>query len=140
MRRAIWGLAASLAAAVLIYDISLAAEWWKERQLHLRAGFTARHYLDENGDKHGYVLFVPHDLPEGQQPAILLFLNGSGENGADGVRQINNNFGVSIWETRCNFPMLCLAPQCRKDWSIGSPDMLWANAILDQVIQEYDVD
>lgn len=140
MRRVFLALLCLLALGVLVYDLSLTVGWWKVRQTHARPGFTARQFVDANGEEFGYVLFVPYHIPAGEKPALLLFLNGVGENGTDGVSQISNNFGAAVWETRRAFPMICLAPQCRDNWNVGSPDMIRAITLLEQVMNEYDVD
>jgi dienelactone hydrolase len=72
----------------------------------------------------------------------LFFLNGLGENGDDGVRQISNNFGLQIWENRELFPFIAIAPQCRAEgrWEADRLDTKWALQILDHVIEEFSAD
>ena len=105
-------------------------------------GFLRREHIDEAGNPHKYVLFVPHTYTVGSKPPVLMFLNGLGENGDDGVKQISNNFGIQAWESREFFPFIAIAPQCRKEgaWQAGYPDVKWAMQILDNVIQEYGAD
>ena len=66
-----------------------------------------------------------------------MFLNCTGENGNDGVKQINNNFGVRVWDMQRFFPFLALAPQCRESWALGGNDTCRALEILDSVIDEF---
>jgi len=138
-RRWRW-LVCALGVALLALNLPFVLEWWQARRLHLRTGFTVRQYEDASGETYNYVLFVPHHRPSGEKLPLILFLNGRGENGTDGVAQISNNFGVEVWNMQRTFPMICLAPQCRDNWSPGSPDALRAIALLDRIIDEYDVD
>ena len=55
-------------------------------------GFKCRNYVDQAGDGHNYIVFVPHSATQDAKLPVLLFLNGFLENGDDGIRQIGNNF------------------------------------------------
>jgi pimeloyl-ACP methyl ester carboxylesterase len=105
-------------------------------------GFISRTYVDKDGGSHGYVLFVPHDFQPGRRLPALMFLNGFGDNGDDGVNHVNANFGIQVWEMQDYFPFLGVAPQCRSggSWSIGGDDARWALEILAQVIKEFGAD
>lgn len=105
-------------------------------------GFQSRVFTDAQGNSHKYVLFVPYGYVHGSKPPVLMFLNGLGENGDDGIRQISNNFGIQAWESREFFPFLTIAPQCRKEgaWQPGQADVAWALEILDKVIEEFGAD
>ena len=105
-------------------------------------GFLRKTFVDETGVSHKYVIFVPHHRQSGVRPPVLMFLNGMGENGNDGLRQITNNFGVNLWENREHFPFIAVAPQCRTEgsWTAGSQDVQWALQILNATIREYDAD
>ena len=105
-------------------------------------GFYQRTIVDENGLPHSYVVYVPHGyLPNAKCP-VLMFLNGAGENGDDGLFQLSNNFGVAIHENRKSFPFLTIAPQCRKtgNWNSRKPRYEMGIQILDQVIHEFRAD
>lgn len=105
-------------------------------------GFIAREFVDENGIAHRYVLFVPFSFAPGDRLPVILFFNGAGENGNDGVTQISNNFGFPIWEMREFFPFLIVAPQCQQggSWFAGSNDTDMALKILDRTVEEYGAD
>ena len=77
-------------------------------------GFVRRPFTDKAGANNPYVIFVPFIEPPAEQGGypVIVFLNGRGENGADGVQQIANNFGREIWEMRHDFPFIAIAPQC----------------------------
>ena len=107
-----------------------------------RFGFTTRTFRDSSGTDHRYVVFHPHvPAPESGFP-VILFLNGRGENGDDGVRQLSNNFGEQIWEMKRKFPFLCVAVQCHAcgSWLPDSPDTSRAMAILHSVLENDNVD
>jgi len=81
---------------------------------------------------------VPHDDAKSLRP-VLLFLNGVGENGDDGLFQISNNFGQDLWRRRGNLPFLVVCPQCSTGgrWAPDSNDGIAAMEILDQAIAQY---
>lgn len=117
----------------------------------VRRGFSTQVFVDAQGDQHRYVLFVPHawqraeKQPEQKPPRklpVLIFLNGLGQNGNDGVSQISNNFGPQVWDMQEFFPFLTIAPQCQagSTWSGTSDDSRWAMEILDAVVREFGAD
>ena len=103
-------------------------------------GFQCRNDTDKTGKSHGYVVFVPQKYRDGEKLPVLMFLNGTGENGNDGVQQISNNFGVRVWDMQRFFPFLAFAPQCRESWALGGSDMRRALEILDSLIEEFGAD
>lgn len=140
MRNRPIGLLVSIVAAVVALNLYFASSSWEAPAQQSRRGFTAHRYTVSDGKDYGYVLFEPHERHPDEKLPLLLFLNGVGENGIDGVFQISNNFGIAIWETKRNFPMMCLAPQCRENWGPHSPDTQRALALLDWIIDEFNVD
>ena len=132
--------------AIVVFTVCAGAGWrWfgagvaagREAGLGERTtGFLSRSFTDDAGDVHRYVLFVPHSRDgrgSGDKFPVIMFLNGFGENGGDGVRQISNNFGIQVWEMREFFPFIVIAPQCRErgTWNADSLDTKWAFQILD---------
>jgi pimeloyl-ACP methyl ester carboxylesterase len=103
-------------------------------------GFFRKQYVDPSGKSHNYMVFVPYDYQPGQRRPLLLFLNGVGENGTDGMSAISNNFGVQIWEMKRDFPFVAAVPQCEpgKSWTDGEDTK--ALAILDRVAADYGTD
>ncbi len=65
-------------------------------------GFRAETTTAETGSGQQYVAFVPHNNKSGEKPPVILFLNGWGQNGNDGLRQVSNNFGQDVWRRRYN--------------------------------------
>ncbi|HEX4413598.1 MAG TPA: alpha/beta hydrolase-fold protein, partial [Lacipirellulaceae bacterium] len=105
-------------------------------------GFIRKTYLGDNGKTFKYVVFVPAHLEPQQKLPVILFLNGWGENGDDGLRQISNNFGSDVWRMRDYFPFLAVCPQCSYVgvWTPGSENAAMAMAVLDAAIEEYGGD
>jgi poly(3-hydroxybutyrate) depolymerase len=137
-------------AAILLPIIASALSipaWSRDKSAETKScinhcGFFRRTFVDQQGLSHRYVIFAPSRDHQGGEPPVLLFLNGVGENGYDGLKQISNNFGLQVWENREQFPFLAIAPQCRTDgsWAPHSLDTQWALQILDQVIKEFGAD
>jgi pimeloyl-ACP methyl ester carboxylesterase len=73
---------------------------------------------------------------------VILFLNGLGENGDDGLRHVSRNFGPQIWPMRDRFPFLAVAYQCPTggSWQAGSPEAERVLKILDEAIVEHGGD
>lgn len=107
-------------------------------------GFSCQTWIDDSAREHPYVLYVPYDSQEPHQPwPVIVFLNGLGENGNDGFRQISNNFGLPVWETRRRFPFVCLATQMETTgaWTDESSAVVQATRqILSHVIVELNCD
>lgn len=105
-------------------------------------GFTTRIFRDSAGRDHRYILFVPYSFQFGEKLPVIMFLNGDGQNGEDGISQIKNNFGLPVWERRDFFPFLAIAPQCRtgSSWDVEGDDCRIAMQILNSVVQEFDAD
>jgi pimeloyl-ACP methyl ester carboxylesterase len=107
-----------------------------------RHGFNARRYAEPDGKALPYILFVPYQKPASGQWPVILFLNGAGENGSDGLMNIGQNFGLPLWEVKRGFPFVAVAPQCPSGhkWGAKSDEVRMALAILDQVVDELDAD
>jgi poly(3-hydroxybutyrate) depolymerase len=134
-------IALFLGNAVGSVQHAIAQDRENENAVGKKQGFLRRTFTDDAGVSHRYVIFVPRNTPS-SRPPVLLFLNGVGENGDEGLRQISNNLGVNIWEAREEFPFIAIAPQCRTggSWDAGSLDTKWSLQILDQIIQEFGAD
>jgi poly(3-hydroxybutyrate) depolymerase len=104
--------------------------------------FLTRTYTMPDGEVGHYVVFVPPNRKPDAKLPVILFLNGWGENGDDGLRQISNNFGGDVWRMRASFPFLCVCPQCsyNAEWTPGSKNAELALAVLDEAIREFGGD
>ena len=107
-------------------------------------GFSCQNYIDGSGRDHPYVLFVPYAQREpAERLPVIVFLNGLGENGDDGFRQLSNNFGLPVWESRRRFPFVCIATQMEVGgaWTDKSSPVVMATIqILNNVIDDLDCD
>ncbi|QDT52864.1 Putative esterase [Caulifigura coniformis] len=104
--------------------------------------FLTRTYRTADGSTAHYVLFVPPNRDPAEKLPVILFLNGWGENGNDGLRQISNNFGGDMWRMRAWFPFLAVCPQCtyNAEWTPGSKNAELALGVLDEAIREFNGD
>jgi pimeloyl-ACP methyl ester carboxylesterase len=105
-------------------------------------GFLKKTYTNAEGEMSHYVVFAPAVGETRRKLPVILFLNGWGENGDDGLRQISNNFGSDVWRMRGHFPFLAVCPQCSYggSWAAGSANAEKALAILDVAINEFGGD
>ena len=89
-----------------------------------------------------YVVFLPRDKFQMELLPVILFLNGWGQNGNDGLRQVSNNFGQDVWRRRNQLPFLAVCPQCSEDgyWNPGGPDTAAALQCLDNAIERFGGD
>jgi pimeloyl-ACP methyl ester carboxylesterase len=104
--------------------------------------FLTRTFQTSDGNTAHYVLFVPPNRNPAEKLPVILFLNGWGENGNDGLRQISNNFGGDMWRMRAWFPFLAVCPQCtyNAEWTPGSANEKLALGVLDAAIREFNGD
>lgn len=114
-----------------------AAEVSSERSV----GFSSRVFCDGDGT-HKYVLFVPHHVPPNERPPVLIYLNGRGENGDDGLMQMFDNLGPPVWEMKRRFPFIVLAYQCPigESWTPEGPSFQRLLRILDDVMRRFHAD
>lgn len=108
-------------------------------------GFSRRSFVDTDGTVSPYVCFIPNpESPESKasRPGVILYLNGFGENGDDGLMQIFENFGQPVWEMKRRFPFVVVAPQCPigESWTPDRPPIQRALKILDLVCRETNAD
>jgi predicted peptidase len=104
-------------------------------------GFLDRVHKDPDGKDARYVLFVPHDYQPDRPTALILFLHGMGESGADGHKQAKVGLGSAVRKREKTFPCLVLFPQSqRRSWRADEPDAQRALRILAEVREQYNVD
>lgn len=131
-----------LAVCLLLLGAGFA---WINFQPPAGPGFSTHRFRDAAGRVHRYALFLPFKSSAELEPKmpVIVFLNGGGENGNDGVAQISNNFGQPVWEMRGRFPFIGIAPQMPKDsqWTDPrSPTSRAAIEIINEVVRRYDGD
>jgi pimeloyl-ACP methyl ester carboxylesterase len=105
-------------------------------------GFSRRSFVAEDGAASPYVCFIPNRETEGARPGVILYLNGFGENGDDGLMQIFENFGQPVWEMKRRFPFVVVTPQCPigESWDPERPPIQQALKILDHVCAATNAD
>jgi predicted esterase len=105
------------------------------------SSFRITAYQDALGYRFAYTQFLTNKRSQHKKQPLIVFLNGRGENGDDGL-PLKNNFGAQVWEMQQAFPCIAIAPQCSVDgvWSRSSPDTQRAISIIEEVIQEYGID
>lgn len=132
------------ACGVLVYLAMPRIAAWTDRLKVQQTGFVTRVFFSDQAEAINFLVFKPHVKPPTHCNGypVLLFLNGIGENGSDGLLQISNTLGRSLWEVQSTFPFIVVAPQCRKrgSWDAESGDAANAMAILEQVLSEYPCD
>lgn len=101
-------------------------------------GFLAR-TITVNGSEAKYVVYVPADYdPEKPMPTIV-FLNGAGECGTDGWRQVYH-FGGAIMLEPAKWPFIIIFPQkqdVKHAWEDEEPMVM---AILEKSRHEFNID
>ena len=64
-----------------------------------------------NGVEYNYALYVPAFLSKAQPAPMIVFLNGRGECGTDGVKQTTQGLGNAIRADPAKWPFVCVFPQ-----------------------------
>lgn len=106
------------------------------------SGYLARTYIDAQGNKHPFFVFVPKKMPTEGRPPVMLFLHGSGERGDNNVDQLMAGIGPAIWKRKATFPFIVVLPQCRtgSGWLAEGDDAKWALGMLKQIQTEFNTD
>ena len=114
--------------------------------------FRKNVYVDKNGARLPYRLFVPHSYSNKQNYPLVLWLHGGTGRGADNVKQLTkqNELGTHFWisnDVQDKFPAFVLAPQCPTDQIWADPEinqpsnaLLLTIAIMAKVQKEYSID
>jgi predicted esterase len=146
LRNAI-GVGLAIASALVLLRALDQGAWssslgWIDRTFGRQAdsGFRLRTYRDAAGVDHRYTIFVPSSRDK-EPPPVLLFLNGFGKNGDDGVGHLIDGIAPVAWDFEQSCPLLIVFPQCHVDESWKKKETAArAIAILDQAIDEFGGD
>ncbi|WP_157604977.1 hypothetical protein [Schlesneria paludicola] len=108
----------------------------------LERGFINKSFIDDDGIVHRYIAFVPYAMTPHDQLPLMLYLNGHGKNGSDGIAPLIDGIAPAIWERTHSFPFVVVWPQCPENSSWVSDQRLVkvALGILDQTAAEYHTD
>jgi hypothetical protein len=90
--------------------------------------FRKEVYVNKNGDKMPYRLFVPVSYASSVKYPLVLWLHGRAGRGSDNVLQLTgvNEKGTHFWIAKVvqdNFPAFVLVPQCPPDDIWSDPDL-----------------
>jgi len=101
--------------------------------------FVARDVVLE-GKTYRYQVFVPASRFRTGKLPVVLFLNGSGERGSDGVKQTMAGLGPYLRQHAADFPALAVFPQASDgtEWTETAAPL--AFAALDAALREFDGD
>jgi predicted peptidase len=102
-------------------------------------GFLNRSLLVD-GEARPYVVYVPRDYSAAKRWPVILFLHGSGERGADGLKQTQVGIGAAIRFFPERFPAIVVMPQCAPGQRWDGAMATFAVQALDQTVTEYNGD
>lgn len=103
--------------------------------------FVAATITSSDGYTQPYAVFVPENYDKSKKWPLVMFLHGSGESGADGIRQTHVGLGPFLARYRKKCPFIAVFPQSpnSKTWFRG-PQAKIMFEILDKVQRDYSVD
>ena len=92
------------------------------------------------GKTYRYQVFVPAARFRSGKPPVVLFLNGSGERGSDGVKQTMAGLGPYLRQHADTFPGVVVFPQAPDDteWTEAAGPIAFAT--LDAAMREFNGD
>jgi len=92
------------------------------------------------GAPHRYVVYVPRNYSADRKWPVVLFLHGSGERGADGLKQSQVGIGTAVRMFPERYPAIVVMPQCAEGqrWDGAMAD--FALRALDQTAAELNGD
>jgi predicted peptidase len=92
------------------------------------------------GKTYRYQVFVPAARFRRGKPPVVLFLNGSGERGSDGVKQTMAGLGPYLRQHADTFPGLVVFPQAPDgtEWTEAAGPLAFAT--LDAAVREFNGD
>lgn len=96
--------------------------------------------LEVGGKEIKYAVYVPAEYdPASPQPTIV-FLNGHGECGTDGLHQITQGLGTAVMRSAEEWPFLVIFPQKQEFEANWEEEEEMVLAIIEQTREEYNVD
>ncbi len=105
----------------------------------LSTGFLTK-TIKQGGEEYKYVVYVPADYDGSKPYPTIVFLNGAGECGRDGLKHVATGLGPAIMKDASKWPFLVLFPQkptVRSNWEDHDALVM---AMLDKTKAEYKVD
>jgi predicted peptidase len=89
---------------------------------------------------HKYVVYVPREYDPARKWPTIVFLNGAGECGTDGLKQVSQGIGPAIMADAKRWPFIVILPQkpdVRQSWGEHAELVV---SMLDAVAGMYSVD
>lgn len=123
------------AAALSICASSCGANITKD---HAR-GFLMK-TINAGGNVVKYVVYVPEAYDPAKPMPAILFLNGSGECGTDGLMQISAGLGFAIQKNVKKWPFIVIFPQKQIEPEEWQNEDAMVMAILNEVHGNYNID
>jgi len=109
----------------------------------ITSGFNARTVVVD-GVSRGYQLYIPPNYNPATKYRVILFLNGSGENGSNNTSQITVGLGKYITNNGNTFPDVAVFPQTPSGFGDGTVDSASVyriqKAVLDAAEAEVNTD
>jgi len=96
--------------------------------------------VDLGGKDFKYVVYVPPAYETGKPMPTVVFLNGAGECGTDGLKQLLAGLGTAVISDLAKWPFIIVFPQkqdVKTDWEDEEPMVM---ATLEAVKKDYSVD
>jgi len=107
------------------------------RASRVQTGFLDR-TIEISAITYHYQVYVPADYRSKKSWPVILFLDGAGERGSDGLLQTDVGIGHAIRQNRSRFPFVVVFPQCHREKIWGEADMYTlALAALDAAMKEF---
>jgi predicted peptidase len=119
-------------------SIAMLATW--PASARVQTGFLDR-FITISGTTYRYQVYVPADYRSKRSWPVILFLDGAGERGSDGLLQTDVGIGRAIRQDPSRFPFVVVFPQCRREKIWGEADMhALALGALDAAMKEFHGD
>lgn len=93
-----------------------------------------------NGKEINYIVYIPRNYDPSTPMPTIVFLNGMGECGTDGLQQIRAGLGPNIMLNPDKWPFIVVFPQKQETYAQWEDEDDMVLAILDKTRQEYNVD
>ena len=96
--------------------------------------------INASGRTYPYAAYVPRDYDASKPWPLIVFLNGSGECGTDGQRQLTQGLLPAILNKPQEWPFVVLFPQKPDQKSAWEDHSAYVLAIIDAAKQTYNID
>jgi predicted peptidase len=91
-------------------------------------------------DKANYVVYIPTMYDPNTPMPMIVFLNGQGECGSDGLKQISVGLGTAVMNDLTRWPFIIAFPQKQVEKALWETEDAMVMAIVDEVRRDYNID